>query len=99
MTGLPEGMADKLKKIGTATNDARIGAANGQASNALDAVAQKIGFANTACPADIVVIVKSTHIVIPLSSACDLFKLFRLFLHLAAYFFCLRLFWFILATA
>lgn len=98
LTGMPDGLPEKLEKIGTASNDSRIGAASGSAGNALTQLSQKIGFANSACISDVSIQVMGKTIVIPLSQVCDLLKIIRLLLHLATYFFCLRLLWSTVAT-
>lgn len=98
LTGMPDGLSDKLAKIGTSSNDSRIGAASGSAENALTQLSQKIGFSNSACPTDISIQVLSKSIVIPISQVCDLLKIIRLLLHLATYFFCLRMLWTTLVT-
>ena len=98
LSSLPEGLSEKLDKIGTATNDPKIGVAESNANNILNELSQKIGFSNTSCPADMSIHVLAKTIIIPISETCNLLKLIRLLLHLATYFFCLRMLWSTVAT-
>ena len=98
MTEMPEDLKEQLEKVGTESDSSEVSSAKNVANSYLNAMSAAMHFSNSSCPGDFSIAVMGRSISIAISQVFDLFRILRLMLHLAAYFFCLRMLWMSLST-